>query len=177
MSIAYTLTPELRKLLKEPLGVLVRGSFNETMNWFKGFLEEHKPSCIISVGDTVSRNLLKNGIEPNLAIIDNLSMRKTTKDFPLRSDKIAHVVNPAGTITDDAIAAIEGALASKEPTLIVVDGEEDLLSLIAILYGAENAVVLYGQPREGIVVVKVTPAKKLEVERILKMMEYARKAK
>jgi len=177
MSVAYALTPELRKVLKEPLGVLIRGSFNETMNWFKGFLEEYKPSCIISVGDTVSRNLLKNGIKSNLAIVDNLSMRKATKDFPLKAKRTIHVANPAGTITDEAIAAIKDALAIKEPTVIIVDGEEDLLTLIAILCGSENAVVLYGQPHEGIVVVDVTSNGKIEIERILKTMEPARKAK
>lgn len=177
MSVAYTLTPEIRRVLKEPLGVLIRGSFFETMNWFRNFLEREKPFCIISVGDTVSRNLMKSGIKSNLAIIDNLAMRKATKDVPLKVDRIVHVTNPAGTITNEAIEAIKNALESNEQTVIVVDGEEDLLTLVAVLYGPENAIVLYGQPHEGIVVVKVSSIKRIEIERILKIMELARKAK
>ena len=177
MSVAYSLTPEIRRLLKEPLGVLIRGSFFETMNWFRNYLEQEKSLCIISVGDTVSRNLMKNGIKFNLAVVDNLAMRKATKDVPLKARKIIHVVNPAGTITNEAIDAIKRALESNEQTVIVVDGEEDLLTLIAVLYGPENAVVLYGQPYEGIVVIKLTSIKKNEIEKILRIMENARKAK
>ncbi|MDI6805914.1 MAG: DUF359 domain-containing protein, partial [Candidatus Bathyarchaeia archaeon] len=59
----------------------------------------------------------------------------------------------------------------------IVDGEEDLLTLIAVLYAPQNSFVVYGQPYEGIVVVKVTPEKKAEVSEILKTMETARKTK
>lgn len=177
MSAAYSLTPEMRRLLKEPLGVLIRGSFFETMKWFRSLIEQEKPPCIISVGDTVSRNLMKNGVKFNLAIVDNLAMRKATKNISLKANKIIHVVNPAGTITKEAIGAIKNALESNEQTAIVVDGEEDLLTLIAVLYAPENAVVLYGQPYEGIVVIKVTSIKRVEIESILKIMESSRKAK
>jgi uncharacterized protein (UPF0218 family) len=177
MSVAYTLTPDMRRELKEPLGILIRGSFFETMNWFRNFVEQEKPFCVISVGDTVSRNLMKNGIKSNLAIVDNLAMRKATKDVPLKAGRIVHVVNPAGTITTEAVVTVKDALESNEQTVIVVDGEEDLLTLIAVSYAPENSVVLYGQPYEGIVVVKVTSIKKIEIERILKIMEIARKAK
>jgi hypothetical protein len=46
-----------------------------------------------------------------------------------------------------------------------------LLTLIAVLYAPENAVVVYGQPHTGIVVVKVTPQKKAQAERFLKAMK------
>jgi uncharacterized protein (UPF0218 family) len=58
-----------------------------------------------------------------------------------------------------------------------VDGEEDLLTLIAILYVPEDSFVIYGQPYEGIVVVKATEAKKEEISGILNSMENPRKAK
>ncbi len=45
---------------------------------------------------------------------------------------------------------------------IIVDGEEDLLTLIAVLVRARRSLVVYGQPHEGIVVVKVTSEKKAE---------------
>jgi uncharacterized protein (UPF0218 family) len=177
MSTAYVLTPELRIQLKKPLGVLVQGSFSETMRWFKKYLDEEKPPFVVSVGDTVSRNLMKSDVKSNLSIIDNLAMRRATEDVVVRADRTIHVANPPGTITVEAINAIKDAIESDGQTLIIVDGEEDLLTLIAVLYGRENAVVLYGQPYEGIVVIRITPEKKNEIERILKTMEEARKAK
>jgi len=91
--------------------------------------------------------------------------------------KVVHVKNPQGTITEEAIAAIREALESDEPVRIIVDGEEDLLALIAVLYAPEKSLVVYGQPYEGIVVVEVTSEKKNEAVEILKAMKTVRKAK
>lgn len=177
MAIAYSLPTELRAKLKQPLGKLVRGSFAETMNRLRDLAREEKPPCIVAVGDTVSKNLERNQILPRLSIIDNKSMRRTTKPFSSASEKTLHVRNPKATITDEAITAIRDSLRGTSRVRIDVDGEEDLLALIAILYVPEDSFVVYGQPYEGIVVVKATEAKKAEVSGILKSMEDARKAK
>jgi uncharacterized protein (UPF0218 family) len=177
MTVAYTLTPELRKKLKKPIGTLIRGSFDETMKRFKDMMEKEKPSVLISVGDTVSRNSVKNRIFPQLSIVDNRVMRKNVQPVPLMDEKVIRVKNLPGTITEEALKAIREALKSDCRVKMVVDGEEDLLTLVAVLYAPENSYVIYGQPYEGIVVVKVTPEKKAEVAGILKTMENARKAK
>lgn len=177
MVIAYILTPELRRKLKKPLGTLIRGSFNETMKKFKDIVQEEKPTSIISVGDTVSKNLDKNKIFPLLSIIDNKVMRKNVQPTQLAVEKSVYVKNPQGTITDEAIAAVQEVFNENHRAKIVVDGEEDLLTLLAILYAPEKSFVIYGQPYEGIVVVKVTPDKKAEIAEILKAMENVRKAK
>ena len=59
---------------------------------------------------------------------------------------------------------------------VVVDGEEDLLTLVAVLYAPEGSFVVYGQPYQGIIVVKVTPEKKAEAKALLNTMA-VRKAK
>jgi hypothetical protein len=87
------------------------------------------------------------------------------------AEKTVHVSNPQGTITKEALTAVKQAIDRNEHTHIVVDGEEDLLTLIAVLYAPENAVVVYGQPYTGIVVVKVTPQKKAQAEKFLKAMK------
>ena len=86
-------------------------------------------------------------------------------------EKTVYVENPQGTITKEAIIAIEDALESDEHTHIVVRGEEDLLTLIAVLYAPETAFVVYGQPHLGIVVVKATSEKKAQVKEYLKAMK------
>ena len=177
MIIAYSLTPELRRKLREPLGILIRGSFSETMKRFKDITEKEKPSWTVSVGDTVSKNLVKNHMFPQLSIVDNRVMRKRIQPTSLAAENTIYVRNPPGTITEEALLAIQDAFKSNRRVKIVVDGEEDLLVLIAVFYAPENSFVVYGQPYEGVVVVKVTPEKKAEVAEILKVMENVRKAK
>ncbi|MDH7563306.1 MAG: GTP-dependent dephospho-CoA kinase family protein [Candidatus Bathyarchaeota archaeon] len=177
MNIAYRLNGDLRGKLKDPIGVLIRGSFSETMRRFREIMAKEKPSQLISVGDTVSRNLFKNNISPHVFIIDNLQMRKPVKEAALPAEETIYVKNPPATITEEAANAICDALKSDKTTKIVVNGEEDLLTLVAILYAPENSLVLYGQPREGIVVVKVTEEKRREIQDILREMQNARKTK
>ena len=89
-------------------------------------------------------------------------------------EKTVYVDNPQGTITQEAISAVKEALESDEHTHIVVKGEEDLLTLIAVLYAPENAFVVYGQPYSGIVVVKVTSEKKARVQEFLNAMKVSK---
>ncbi len=177
MTIKYVLTPQLRLELKKPLGELIKGSFEDTMKTLKKLIEKEKPPTLISVGDIVSKNLTENNFSPKLLIMDNKVMRKDIEPFPLKTKKTLYTENPPGTITNEAEAIIQKALERDEQTKIVVDGEEDLLALIAILYAPENSIVVYGQPREGMVVVKVTQKKKEEIATILKTMESFRKTK
>lgn len=178
MPIAYVITNELRTRLKEPIGQLTRGSFTETAEKLKSLMTgEEKPPILITVGDTVSNNLAENHLLPKLSVVDNKAMRRTIRPIPFTAKTVLHVGNPPGTITEEAVSAIREGLESQERVLIVVDGEEDLLTLVAIAYAPENAFVVYGQPNEGIVVVKVTTEKRREVIGILDSMKVARKAK
>ena len=140
-------------------------------------VEREKPPKIVSVGDTVSRNLHEHQITPQLSITDNKRRRKRIKPEVFADKTVVYVKNPQGTITEEAITAIKTALESDEHTHVIVDGEEDLLTLIAVLYAPESSLVVYGQPYAGIVVVKATSEKKAEAAEILKAMETVRKAK
>jgi GTP-dependent dephospho-CoA kinase len=171
----YTVTPQLRVKLKEPFGILVKGSFEETMTKLKELIQKQKPPKIISVGDTVSKNMHEYKIKPQVTIIDNLCMRKKI-DSGLYNAETVNVSNPQGTITQQAIDAVKTALVSSEPTQIIVEGEEDLLTLVAVTYAPEKSIVVYGQPYEGIVIVTVTPEKRLEAQDFLKAMEKGSKS-
>ncbi len=177
MTIAYRVTPALRAKFKVPFGVLIRGSFAETMGKMENMVEREKPPKIVSVGDTVSRNLHEHQINPQLSITDNKRMRKRIQPRVFTGKNVVHVENPQGTITEEAITAIKESLESDESVHILVDGEEDLLTLVAVLYAPENSLVVYGQPFKGVVVVKVTSEKKAEAVELLKAMKTVRKAK
>jgi len=160
--------------LKEPFGNLIQGTPEETISSLKEMVKKEKPSKIISVGDIVSQNLHKHNIHPQLTIIDNISLR--TQKIPLEPvvQKTVCVENPQGTITQESIFAVKEALESNEHTHIIVKGEEDLLTLIAVLYAPENAFVVYGQPYSGIVVVKVSSERKSRALEFLNAMKVSK---
>lgn len=171
LKIIYAITPELRKTLKTPFGILLCGTFPESMKKFATIVEERKPPKIVTVGDTVTRNLHRHGISPQLSITDNRSMRKPIRQIIYPVDKIVKVKNPQGTITEEAAKAVHEAILKSEKVQIRVDGEEDLLTIIAVLNSPEKTLVVYGQPYEGMVVVEVTAEKKAEASRILEAMK------
>jgi uncharacterized protein (UPF0218 family) len=165
------LTPPLRKRLKSPLGLLIQGSFAETMQRLEKIIEKDKPSMLISVGDVVSSNMIKHDIQPRVLIVDNKVMRKRIPPIQAKVNQTLHLKNPAGTLAEEAWAVMREALWKKRKTRVLVDGEEDLLTLVAVLCAPENSLVIYGQPKEGIVVVKVTKEKKDHIRQIVDAME------
>ena len=177
MAIAYTITPDLRIKLKEPFGTLITGSFDQTASQIKELVSKEKPTKLISVGDVVSKNLHEYGLHPILSIVDNKSLRIQQWPTLQSAEKPIYVKNPQGTITKEAIDSIRIALSGKQHVHIVVDGEEDLLTLIAINYAPNGSFVVYGQPQAGVVLVRVEPEKKSQVKNFLKAMETPRKAK
>lgn len=162
--------------MKSPLGLLIRGSFDKTMEKLKKLVEKEKPLKIISVGDVVSGNMMKKGILPQVMIVDNIVMRKAIAPILVDANEILHLKNPPGTLSEEAWSVIREALALERRTKVLVDGEEDLLTLVAVLCAPENSLVVYGQPREGIVVVKVTEEAKETMRRIVDEMERSSKS-
>jgi len=167
---SVTITPILRRQLKNPLGTLLEGTPDETMNQLSQLILQEKPKFIISVGDIVSRNMLKQGIQTQIVIVDNRVMRETAEPIKTRINRKVNIKNPPGTVTPEAWAVIDEALKHSQPTQVTVDGEEDLLALVAILKAPESSLVVYGQPHEGVVVVKVDDTIKKEVTRIIQAM-------
>lgn len=130
-----------------------------------------KPPVIVAVGDVVSMNLHDFKFKPQLSIVDGKSLRNQPMPAQVAVEKTVYVKNPQGTITKEADEAVKTALESKGHAHIVVDGEEDLLTLPAILYAPENAFIVYGQPYVGIVVAEATKSRKAQVKRFLNDMK------
>jgi uncharacterized protein (UPF0218 family) len=136
------LPEEHRRLFKEPFGTLYR-TIDEVLPLIEG-------KDIFSVGDVVTHNLHKKGIKPTVAVVDGFTMRTPCTRMPLVHGECIQVKNPAGTITDDLICALERAVRNP-PSTIIVDGEEDLAVIPLVLTAQDGAVVLYGQPHKGVV--------------------------
>ncbi len=173
MIIIRCLTPELRRMLKAPLGILIQGSPEKTMKKLAELINLEKPQTVISVGDVASRNMIKHNIQPQVLVVDNRVMRKPIKAIPMDVNRTLQVKNPPGTLTEEAWEVMNEAIRGAQRTRVLVEGEEDLLTLLAVSSAPENSFVVYGQPHKGIVVVKVTKQKKESVHEIIEAMETA----
>lgn len=145
----------IRNKLKKPLGKL-----------YKDFRVLKKLSLthrIIAVGDVCTLSLLAMGIKPHLAVFDHRLMRSKLDPgminiLRMHFKRPTKYRNPAGTLSD-RILADAGKLIEKGGA-VFVDGEEDLTALAFIVSASSKDIVVYGQPREGLVVVQ--PDKKLK---------------
>jgi uncharacterized protein (UPF0218 family) len=129
-----------------------------------------KPSKTICVGDFVSRLLAESSIPVDLFIVDSRTMRQRAEDFQPKASNIIRTTNPAGTIEMAAWAAVSEAL-KKPHSLVMVEGEEDLLTLAVVVLAPLNSLVVYGQPDEGMVAVRVDRTKKTEIEAVVAQMK------
>lgn len=149
----YRITPQIRRRLKRPLGKLLPNP-ELTKNRLHAELNQ---AFVIAVGDATTETLLSAGVIPQLQIVDGKEMRMA-RTLPLTSHKTEfQAYNPPGTISQDAVGTVIRALTSEKPARVVVRGEEDLLALVVAALAPEDAVILYGQPRKGLVFLKETP--------------------
>lgn len=130
---------------------------------------------LIAVGDMTAFYLLKASVVPDVVIVDNKTKRMPIPDHVVKSldhdsYKTVEVKNPPATLTKELMDMIRESLQESDRIKIVVDGEEDLATLPAILYAPLGSVVIYGQPNEGSVLVKVTTEKKKHIEELMKQM-------
>lgn len=154
--------------MKTPLGVLLPESQADKSNIEK-YLS--KDSYVITVGDRTTEKMINFGLIPSLQIIDGLEKREKREPPKLSNATELTVDNPAAEITSQSIAMIKKAFTLQSPVRLFVNGEEDLLVLPACIHAPENAVVLYGQPNQGLVIVRITPEIRNKAQRLLDLME------
>ena len=162
------LPDSLRDQLKIPLGILLPESQTDKANIKKHFSEN---SYIITVGDRTTEKMIEFGLIPSLQIIDNQEKRVKREPPKLANATELTVDNPAAEITSQSVDIIKKAFTMRPPVRLCVNGEEDLLVIPACVHAPENAIVLYGQPNEGLVIVKITPEIRNKTQKLLDSME------
>jgi uncharacterized protein (UPF0218 family) len=153
----------LRSELKEPVGPIYTDP---------QVLCEEVGTPIVTVGDVVTNHLLSVTI-PHVAVVDGLTKR-TSLDEPIdlsSFDQRIAVENPAAALSEELLEALREALDTSAATVIVVDGEEDLVTLPAVVASPPGASVIYGQPDEGMVLATVDAELTAEMQDLLSRME------
>ncbi|DAC27041.1 MAG TPA: DUF359 domain-containing protein [Candidatus Poseidoniales archaeon] len=157
--------------LKQPLGTLHKGPEDNPSIALESALSTVKDkSMIIAVGDVTVLSLEESGHIPRVAVIDGCTKRQEwspSSRITLDESKRFHAVNPAGTLTRSMYEACRDAMHWDGPTVIDVEGEEDLSPIPLILICPLGTVIMYGQPGEGIVVRRVDLAAKSRARRFL----------
>lgn len=162
----FKITEDQRKILSKPIGSLITGSFKETAEKIKSMYKYKEIS--FCVGDVVTKNFTINKIKFSVAIVDFKTERKEIEDKLSYDFKL---FNPRGYINVEAWKILSLALEKNNGCIVFVEGEEDLLALPAIDVAKEGTLVVYGQPKEGIVVVEVDSKMKEFVREIISSSE------
>lgn len=167
--VLLELPEELRSELKEPAGPL----YTET----EAMLADAS-SPLVTVGDVVTYHVIEAGTTPDIALVDDRTERSAVEETVAETiatyDGFDHertVRNPPATLSAELVSALATALEDDESTLLVVDGEEDLAALPAIVAAPEGASVVYGQPGEGMVLVRVDETVRSRMRELLSRME------
>ncbi|ALU11869.1 hypothetical protein EYM_05595 [Ignicoccus islandicus DSM 13165] len=151
---------EIRYLLAAPQGIL----FHNTDD----LIEAIDGRKVVTVGDVSTKTLLERGIEPLVAIVDGKTRREVRVNLKfLRSFVV--VRNPPGFVCVEAAKAIERAL--KEDLWVLVEGEEDLLAIPALMLASDGTIIIYGQPGAGAVYLEANEKTKRYFRTILEFSE------
>ncbi|MBI3577423.1 pantetheine-phosphate adenylyltransferase [Candidatus Gottesmanbacteria bacterium] len=147
----------LRSILQKPLGKIFAGQA------IAQAIARSSDRTVIAVGDVTTKTFLDAGRVPNLSIIDGKVGRRVVK-------KLVGATIPSGPgfISQEAVDAIKKGVPE-----ILIDGEEDLLVLPAIIYAPLGGLVYYGQPNRGMVEVVVNGVTKKTAEKLLTQFLFA----
>jgi uncharacterized protein (UPF0218 family) len=163
----YRLPEELRSTLAQPLGTVFKGEDVDGPEFRK--LVREAP-MVVTVGDRVTDTLGGLGRTPDVQVVDGVE-RRSRRDLPnVPFARLVKVRNPAGTLTAVAISGVKDALLGKKPVRVQVEGEEDLMAMLAIAMAPVSALVFYGQPGVGVVAVKANAVSKSRNRAVLAKM-------
>jgi GTP-dependent dephospho-CoA kinase len=164
---AYTLPEELRSRLAKPLGRVFTGDEAKGIEFES--LARQAP-IVVTVGDRVTETLGKLGRTPEVQVVDGFERRSRRTPPEVPYARLVRVKNPAGSITVEAIEGMRRAFEGNKPVRVLVDGEEDLMAMLAIAMAPVSAVIFYGQPGVGVVAVRATAVTKARNRAILAKM-------
>ena len=142
---------------KTPMGELFEGPEDSPEVALSAMLEALPPNhgALVAVGDVTVKGLMDMGILPDIAFVDGQTKREAldasllvNKDeYPLNNS----VTNPPGQLTPDLLEVVRWSLQQDEPVLIQVEGEEDLAPMFILATAPLGTIIVYGQPRQGVV--------------------------
>ena len=176
----FILPESLKEVLRKPLGRIIQSISTlseKIVKEMKDTLVKQGSFYCCAVGDMVTYELKNRGILLHISVIDHMTQRKALNSNFLQSiiEKGCSVAkNEKGTIQKEAVIALhflftENEAGHKRATKqLLIQGEEDLLTLVAVLLAPLNSHIWYGQQKIGAIDVKVTEKIKQRVYNLMK---------
>jgi pantetheine-phosphate adenylyltransferase len=171
------LPESLKEDLRKPLGRVFFGDESKILSIGKklvDYIKRYQPVLTIAVGDMVAYSLIANDLIPSIKIVDHRTKRKElSQEMKKKLDGNFHfkLNNGGGSLEFLAFKSIKTAvknfLTKNESQTFFVNGEEDLLTLPAIVFSPLKSLIIYGHWHLGAVVVEVDEEKK---EMVLALM-------
>lgn len=164
------LPEKLREEVRKPFGIVLGGN---------AAIEAAKKAArpLISVGDQCSIDLIDAGVAPDMMIFD-FKVKRVEIPAGMKRKLAPHATNAfvvmsgAGGISPELEIAVSRMLSEGRGAVLVV-GEDDLSALL-VMARASKGTLIYGQPGQGAVVVKLGEGgAKARAQAILKQMPKA----
>lgn len=176
------LPEEKRPLFKIHLGTFIE---EKSPGYPEKIVKERIKTCVpplvITVGDVCTEKLIASGIIPNIAITDERTTRHSRTPITVPDAVELRATNPPGMITREAWMVIQEAITrlaeNITPIHLRITGEEDLLTIPAVLEAPTKAFVIYGQPdlegrtKRGLVYIEVSDEIKRRAKGFIALME------
>lgn len=176
MSDCLVLPQSLRTELKNPFGNVLRSTAELGKE-----LAGHGQCGIFAVGDHTVLALEQLGLKPCIAVFDYLSERKPISEkerelLALRFGNPLVFSNAPGTLDKKLMEELpeiaRSARAEPGATLaLLIEGEEDLVTLPLMALLEDGELLLYGQPGQGIVVVEGSEKIRQKAKDIIALFE------
>ncbi|MGA2911156.1 MAG: pantetheine-phosphate adenylyltransferase [Candidatus Levyibacteriota bacterium] len=158
------LPESLRPILQKPWGEVL----NEIPQGIDG-------SKTIVVGDATAQKFNGKKVGQFLSIVDFLIKREIKfhqlSELGFDGENIQHITNHHGAITPELFQAVQSAFKTKTQTVILIDGEDDLAVLPALLVAPLGFSIFYGQPNEGLVQILVTEENKEKAYQLIQSFD------
>ncbi|MCX6730370.1 MAG: pantetheine-phosphate adenylyltransferase, partial [Candidatus Roizmanbacteria bacterium] len=176
----HILPESLKGVLRKPLGRVISSFSSLSKQEMKEIYHEAQEQgqlYLCTVGDMVTYEMKKRGIMSLVSIIDGLTLRKALNSklmSTILERERSNTENEKGTIQKTACIEIQRLFNLGHQQAIkqvFITGEEDLLTLVAVLFAPLDAHIWYGQQGIGAVDVRVTEKMKQTVYNLLKQFE------
>ncbi len=174
--ISFTEVFKMNKILTLPISLreTLRLPFGTVLQTLKNNKEFKDATCVITIGDIVTKTAIESIGQPAISIIDFKTQRNVIQNDSILNGlkkSALEISNRPGSINTEIVLLFQNALRvyfeNRSNTVIVVEGEEDLLALPIMLLAPLGSIVLYGLQGKGAVKIVITEEKKREVQVLL----------
>lgn len=164
----------VRELMALPFGIAIAKEPPDSIRIARDISMDFNLRILATVGDVVSLNVARYWREPDLRIVDLNTRRGVRVNYDYSSDYVIRIKNERSTLTYGAFETVRRAYDEAQRGVrvtVVVDGEEDLLAIPAVLEAPRGTMVLYGLYKGYLVIIPAVNEYKFLMLKLLTLLD------